>query len=41
MAHSSILGADIAASQPSGRGADGREGGDILPDRVTQRPAAG
>jgi hypothetical protein len=74
MAHSSILGADIAASQPSGRssdvlgpsdssdsgsdasgtdelhedsdaagtgergavaGRDAREGGDILPDRVT------
>lgn len=77
MAHSSILGADIAPSQPSGRGADvlgpsdnsdsgsdalgtdevhedsdaagtgergsvtpgdGREGADILPDRVTRLP---
>ena len=77
MAHSSILGADVAARQPSGRGSDvlgpsdnsdtgsdatgtnelhedsdaagtgergaiagsdGREGGDILPDRVTRLP---
>jgi len=77
MAHSSILGADVAPSQPSGRGsdllgpsdssdsgsdalgteelhedsdaagtgvrgavsgADAREGGDILPDRVTRLP---
>jgi len=77
MAHSSILGADIAPGFPSGRGsdvlgpsdssdsgsdalgtdeihedsdaagtgsrgsvsgADGREGGDILPDRVTRLP---
>jgi hypothetical protein len=77
MAHSSILGADVAARQPSGRGADvlgpsdnsdsgsdamgtdelhedsdaagtgergavvgsdAREGGDILPDRVTRLP---